>query len=468
MKKALLLFSIALGCYSTSRAQIVNIPDNNFKGYLLSHPLVNTNNDGEIQVSEAAAFSDTLFCASLNISDVTGLEAFTNMRGLDLYDNQLTSLNISANQALGAMNCSRNQLSSLDLSQNAAMEYLMCDSNMLTSIDVSNLPLLKALLIDGNMISSLDISNNPLLFALNCSNNQLTSLDVSANPLMQDLWLRNNQISSLDLSNNPVLNQLVCSSNQLSSLDVSNNPQLNWLLCEHNQLTAIDVSQNPNLEYLWCDDNQISVIDVSQNGILRNFGIATNPITELDISNNPLMEGFNCSETNISSLTIVNNPLVSSHVWCFSTPNLEYLNLANGNNVNTGMILAYNTPKLKCVTVDNVNFSRNFWQGTNQNFRFDEGVEFSEDCTVSLLDIMANKVNIALFPNPSAGVFNLRCSLHSYRIAVYNQLGAPVWQQSGVQGDHCIDLGKQAKGSYLLQISDERGNLQYSTKLTLQ
>lgn len=468
MKKAYLLLSITLGINNFADAQIVNIPDANFKSYLLSNPLVNTNNDGEIQVSEAVAFTDTLHCASLNISSVTGLEAFVNVQGLDLYNNQLSVLDISANQALGALQCSGNQLTALDLSQNAALEYLWCDSNNISSIDVSNLSQLKVLTLDANMLSSLDISNNPQLFGLSCSDNQLSSLNTSGNPLLQILWIRNNQIGSFDFSNNPQLLEVACSNNQLSSLDISNNPELGWLFCEHNQIASMDVSQNPKLQYLWCDDNQISVIDVSQNGMLRNFGIAMNPITELDISNNPLMEGFNCSNTLISSLTIVHNPMVSSHVWCFSNPNLEYLNLANGNNVNTGMILAHNTPKLECVTVDNVNFSRNFWQGTHANFRFDEGVEFSENCTVSLQNIAANKMNITVFPNPSTGIFNLRCSLQHYSVAVYNQLGAAVWQQAGLQGDHSIELSKQAKGSYLLHIADERGNLQYRTKLTLQ
>ena len=57
--KKLLLVLLALpllyGCNQNEK--IVNIPDANFKGYLLGNTAINTNGDNQIQVSEAAAFS---------------------------------------------------------------------------------------------------------------------------------------------------------------------------------------------------------------------------------------------------------------------------------------------------------------------------------------------------------------------------------------------------------------------------
>ena len=54
--------------------QNVNIPDANFKAYLVGEPSINTNGDSEIQVSEATAFNGTIDCSFLNISDLTGIE----------------------------------------------------------------------------------------------------------------------------------------------------------------------------------------------------------------------------------------------------------------------------------------------------------------------------------------------------------------------------------------------------------
>jgi len=59
---------------------IVNIPDLTFKAYLVFNPEINTNGDTEIQVSEAEAFTGEIDVSQKNISDLTGIEAFVNIR----------------------------------------------------------------------------------------------------------------------------------------------------------------------------------------------------------------------------------------------------------------------------------------------------------------------------------------------------------------------------------------------------
>ena len=93
MKKTLLLFTTYL-CLGVSAifAQNVNIPDFNFKNYLLNNPTINTNSDTEISVAEAQAFTGTISATSLGITDLTGIEAFVNITTLEVYSNILTSL----------------------------------------------------------------------------------------------------------------------------------------------------------------------------------------------------------------------------------------------------------------------------------------------------------------------------------------------------------------------------------------
>src|SRR5690606_17346721 len=75
-------------------AQNVNIPDANFKNALLAHdPVIDTNSDGEIQVTEAEAITGALNVGSKSISDLTGIEAFVNLTELYCQDNLLTHLN---------------------------------------------------------------------------------------------------------------------------------------------------------------------------------------------------------------------------------------------------------------------------------------------------------------------------------------------------------------------------------------
>ena len=68
-----LLFSFA------GNAQTINIPDANFKAFLLNHvPVIDINADDEIQASEALAMTQ-MFATSANISDLTGISAYATV-----------------------------------------------------------------------------------------------------------------------------------------------------------------------------------------------------------------------------------------------------------------------------------------------------------------------------------------------------------------------------------------------------
>ena len=109
--------------------QIVNIPDANFKAYLVRNTAINTNGDTEIQVSEASSFNDTIDFSAQEISDLTGIEAFTALTTLYCDNNQLRSLDVSKNKALTTLYCGYNQLTSLDVSKNKALTELNCQDN---------------------------------------------------------------------------------------------------------------------------------------------------------------------------------------------------------------------------------------------------------------------------------------------------------------------------------------------------
>ncbi len=93
---------LAQGTLNAQNKEIVNIPDPNFKAALLAHvPEIDTDGDNEISVAEAAALDGTLDLNQKNISDLTGLEAFVNIKKLKLYSNAITgSVDFSANTKL--------------------------------------------------------------------------------------------------------------------------------------------------------------------------------------------------------------------------------------------------------------------------------------------------------------------------------------------------------------------------------
>ena len=58
--KLLLLLICCKGLFNCCGNDNVNIPDANFKAYLVGDSAINTNGDNQIQVSEAIAFNDTI------------------------------------------------------------------------------------------------------------------------------------------------------------------------------------------------------------------------------------------------------------------------------------------------------------------------------------------------------------------------------------------------------------------------
>ena len=150
----------------------VNILDANFKGYLIRNSAININGDKEIQVSEASAFNGTINCWDMNITNLTGIEAFTALTKLYCRFNQLKSLDVSKNTALTSLDCGSDQLTSLDVSKNTALTKLYCGKNQLTSLDVSKNTALTWLECDGNQLISLDVSKNKALTYLFCDGNK--------------------------------------------------------------------------------------------------------------------------------------------------------------------------------------------------------------------------------------------------------------------------------------------------------
>lgn len=183
MKKFLIPVLFITYLQSTN-AQIVNIPDVNFKKALLEHFIpIDINNDKEIQVIEA----QSTYIVSVNrksISDLTGIEAFTSLEELSCAENFLTTINISNNTNLYDFLCSLNQLKSLDLSKNLKLKYLQCDQNYITSLDLSKNIELTEIYCAENQLTTLDLATNTKLGWLDCPQNLLKNLDVSNNDSM--------------------------------------------------------------------------------------------------------------------------------------------------------------------------------------------------------------------------------------------------------------------------------------------
>ncbi|MFN0081143.1 MAG: T9SS type A sorting domain-containing protein [Ferruginibacter sp.] len=346
MKKLLYFLCLLCGVVG-AKAQIVNIPDPNFKNKLILLG-VDTNNDGQIQISEAQA-KTSLDVSNSIINDMTGIEAFVNLTELKCHNNQLTSLNVSNNIALLDLHCYNNQLTSLNVSNNIALTTLDCHNNQLTSLNVLNNPDLQWLGCGHNQLISLDLSNNTALELIHCNDNQLTSLNLSNNTILQILNCQNNQLTSLNVLNNIALNTLWCYGNQLTSLGVSNNIALSTLRCYDNQLTSLDLSNNTALVNLWCYDNQLTSLDLSNNIGLKFLYCYSNQLTSLDVLNNTALNDLRCSNNQLASLDLSNNTALTQ-LDCNNNP-MTTLFLKNGSPESILSLLT-NCPNLTYVCAD--------------------------------------------------------------------------------------------------------------------
>ncbi len=159
-------------------ACLVNIPDANFKAALVANLAINTNGNLEIECTEAIAFTGDIDVHSLGISDLTGIEAFIAATSLTCYDNDLITIDISANTNLQYFSCFQNLLTSLDLSSNTQLNTLLFGFNQIPTIDLSANTALTFIACDNGALTSLDLSANTALTFLNIYNNPLTSLNI--------------------------------------------------------------------------------------------------------------------------------------------------------------------------------------------------------------------------------------------------------------------------------------------------
>ena len=132
-----------------------NFPDANFRAYISSLT----------GVEEGGSLTDEIL-KSVESIDVQS-KSITNLQGIEFFSE------------MGYLNCSDNQLENIDLSKNAKLYTFICDNNQLTSIDLSNNVGILQLICNDNQLTSIDVSNITYLRGLNCINNQLMYLDLS-------------------------------------------------------------------------------------------------------------------------------------------------------------------------------------------------------------------------------------------------------------------------------------------------
>ena len=384
MKKYFYLLLLLSGFVN---AQIVNIPDANFKSLLLAsspnfavakdalgNPIViDVNGDSEIQVSEALLVYQ-LFINSSQITQLTGLENFTNITYFDCSNTSLFTLNVTALTNLVTLKCDSAELTSLNVSGLTNLKNLFCMTNQLTSLNLSNLTNLEVVFCYSNMLSTININGASSLYQLNCENNLLTNLDLLGYTNLTHLYAQNNQISSLSLSGLSSLHNVYIGNNQMSSLEIINCPLIEQAGFNNNLLSTISIVGSTAIESLIINNNSFTDVSfVTSIPGLKGLNCSNNLISDLSfVGSIPNLQTLLCSNTLIATLDVSNNANFAS-LQCTNNPNLTSVFLKFGRENTLTIQGGYplnNNPNLQYVCVDEYRidtFSNYFIQNNMPN-----------------------------------------------------------------------------------------------------
>ncbi|ARN76811.1 hypothetical protein BST97_01680 [Nonlabens spongiae] len=371
-KKLLYLIVGVVASYSSLNAQNVNIPDANFKNYLVNNTAINTDGNSEISVAEATAFTGEILVNGLSISDLTGIEAFVNITRLDCYNNNLTTIDVSNNLALTRLHCSDNQITSLDISVNTLINDIQCHNNgVLDQLNIAN-------------------GNNSNIVWMKAYGNSLSCIQIDPNftppndvGVFSQGWTKGN--TAIYGEDCVALNQVVNipDANFKNFLVSDNNINLNG----DTEITMAEAQATTELIMNGIGIADLTGIEAFTN--LTRLDVPNNSLTTIDVSNNLSLTRLHVGFNDLSRLDIRLNTSIDE-LLCYDNNSLDTLLISNGNNSNFVYMKAFNNPRLTCIQVD-AGYSPPSNSGQfNPGWTIDNQTSFSENCIPTVYYVNAN------------------------------------------------------------------------------
>ena len=263
-----------------------NFPDKTFLEYIRTTFDKGGTEDGEpngiLEPGEHRAVRE-IDVSGMNITSLSGISVFHNLKKLYCSDNQLTSLNLSYNTKLTQENfeCTGNKYPiTID-----ETERTFDLSTLPAGFDVNKTSGWVGGDVDGNTLKvkpratqvtyTYDCGNGlTAQFALTVKENTTGCTYIPLNAYNfpdpafreclkkprfdndQDEWLSSPELNDICVIQVP--------QKEIASLKgIEKFPNLTTLKCSENQLTELDVSQNKKLVYLECSENQLTSLDLS-------------------------------------------------------------------------------------------------------------------------------------------------------------------------------------------------------------
>lgn len=308
---------------------IINFTDQNLKNKLLSanstnsiasnvnpnntvtwniYTKIDTNLDGEIQISEANAIiylniSGNSSSSNSGIQNLQGLEHFKNLFHLNCKYGQLSSINAGVFERLENFYCSYNNITSLNLANSYSLKILDCSYNLLTSLNTDDCESLYSIQTRNNQLTSVNFDNNNNLEYLYLMYNNLSNFQISNKNFLRTLEIGFNQLTNIQLTNLPLLYRIKAQNNNLTNVDLSsvafqkepnnlaNENELDISLNNNLNLNVVNLKNgfyNSNISFFSGNlNNTQQFICVEDNDVFTYFTSTPNPVLNSYCSFNP-------------------------------------------------------------------------------------------------------------------------------------------------------------------------------------
>ena len=143
------------------------------------------------QWQTAEAVSE-IHCHGQKIQSLAGIEQFTGLQKLSLYNNQLSEVNLQGLKQLRHLNLAKNTIVQLRLSDLPALRELYVFGNKLPRVQLTQLPQLKLLKINDNQLQEFTYQELPALEKIYLFNNPLEHIDIYHLPALRYMDARQN------------------------------------------------------------------------------------------------------------------------------------------------------------------------------------------------------------------------------------------------------------------------------------
>lgn len=346
-----------------------NFPDENFRAWVLSS--CDTSGNGYLTLYERSR-QQYIDVSSKGIKSLTGIELFYEALSINCSDNNLTTLDLTANTKMTHLYCNKNELTAINLPDKGPLRGIKCACNKLNGQAMMQI-INKLTPNNGAYIDAIYNENEQNIFTqshLDAINDLYWTASYWDGALWQDItygcWLNSTNfpdakfltwakeldanatgwlepqelaIRKMDVRDMNIaslkgihfftkLDSLNCLGNKLTSLSPDKNYELTFLNCSKNpNLSTLNVMANKKLKKLSCYSCNLSSLDVSYNKELTFLSCSVNDLSSLDLKTNTKLTYVECDQNALTELDLAKNAQITT-LYCYGNQ-LTSLNMPN-------------------------------------------------------------------------------------------------------------------------------------------